>query len=244
MLINSLIKIKKKIDPGSKIVLFVRLKGLFNEKSNYKLQTENLLNIFREVFRPSEIYVPTFTYSFTKKLFFNVKSTPSEVGRFSEEIRRIYQKKCYRIFDPVFSLIETENGLFKDEDINNNAFGKQSIWKYLNNQKHYVVNINLDSPIIATQLHYLEYENKVQYRYMKYFNGSVQNWDNIKSNVKYGYYVRNIKINPSWNRKKILKICQDKKFVLESGPVKFFEWFKLSKFLKKKLSLNSNYLIT
>ena len=124
---------------------------------------------------------------------------------------------------------------FKEEDINNNAFGKQSVWSYLNNQQHYVVNINLDSPIIATQLHYLEYENKVQYRYMKYFNGSVQNWDNIKSNVKYGYYVRNIKINPTWNRKKILKICQDQKFVLESGPVKFFEWFKLSKFLKKKL---------
>jgi len=244
MLINSLMKIKKKIDPGSKIILFVRLKGLFNEKTNYKFQTEKLLNIFREVFHPSEIYVPTFTYSFTKKLFFNVKSTPSDVGRFSEEIRLIYQKKCYRTFDPVFSLVETENGLFKDKDINNNAFGKKSIWRYLNNQKHYVVNVNLDSPIMATQLHYLEYESKVRYRYMKYFNGSVQNWNNTKSNVKYGYYVRKIKINSNWNRKKILKICQDQKFVLESGPVKFFEWLKLSKFLKKKLSLNPNYLIS
>ena len=244
MLFSSLLKIKKKVNPGSKIVLFVRLKVLFDDKSNYKNQTENLLNIFREVLRPSEIYVPTFSYSFTKTNYFNIKTTSSDVGRFSEEIRIMFQKKRYRTFDPVFSLIETENGLFKDRGFNNNAFGAESVWKHLNNQPHYIVNINLDSPIIATQLHYLEYENKVKYRYMKYFNGSVQNWDNFKSNIKYGYYVRNIKINPIWNRKKILKLCQDQKFVLESGPVKFFEWFKLSKFLKKKLSLNPNYLLT
>ena len=244
MLLNSLLKIKKKINPGSKIVLFVRLKGLFNEKSNYKKQTENLLNMFREVICPSEIYVPTFSYSFTKTNFFNIKTTPSEVGRFSEEIRLIFQKKRYRTFDPIFSLVETENGLFKDNDLNNNAFGARSVWKHLNNQKHYIVNINLDTPITATQLHYIEYENKVKYRYMKYFIGSVKNWHSLKSNIKYKYYVRNLKINPIWNRKKILKICRENKFIIESGSVKFFEWSKLSKFLKKKLSSNSNYLIT
>ena len=36
MLINSLLKIKKNINSQSKIVLFIRLKGLFNEKSSYK----------------------------------------------------------------------------------------------------------------------------------------------------------------------------------------------------------------
>ena len=75
LLFSSLLKIKKKVSPGSKIVLFVRLKGLFDDKSNYKNQTENLLNIFREVLRPSEIYVPTFSYSFTKTNYFNIKTT-------------------------------------------------------------------------------------------------------------------------------------------------------------------------
>ena len=98
MLINSLLKIKKKINPQSKIILFVRLKGLFNEKSNYKKQSENLLSIFREIIRPSEIYVPTFSYSFTKTKFFDIKKTPSDAGRFSEEIRLIFQKKRYRSF--------------------------------------------------------------------------------------------------------------------------------------------------
>ena len=186
--------------------------------------------MFREIIRPSEIYVPTFSYSFTKTNFFDIKTTPSDAGRFSEEIRLIFQKKRYRTFDPVFSFIETENGLFKKKGLNNNAFGARSIWKYLDEHQHYIVNINLDHPIIATQLHFLEYENKVKYRYIKYFNGSVKNWDNLRSNIKYKYYVRNLQINPIWNRKKILDVCRDQKFVIEGELVRFFEWSKLSKF--------------
>lgn len=72
-----------------------------------KKKSENLLNMFREIIRPSEIYVPTFSYSFTKTNFFDIKTTPSDTGRFSEEIRLIFQKKRYRTFDPVFSFIET-----------------------------------------------------------------------------------------------------------------------------------------
>ena len=209
-----------------------------------KKKSENLLNMFREIIRPSEIYVPTFSYSFTKTNFFDIKTTPSDTGRFSEEIRLIFQKKRYRTFDPVFSFIETENGLFKKKGLNNNAFGARSIWKYLDKQQHYIVNINLDHPIIASQLHFTEYENKVKYRYIKYFNGSVKNWDNLRSNIKYKYYVRNLQINPIWNRKKILDVCRDQKFVIEDDLVRFFEWSKLSKFIKKKLSSESNYLIT
>ena len=67
---------------------------------------------------------------------------------------------------------------------------------------------------------------------------------NDDDKLEYKYYVRNLKINPIWNRKKILNICRENKFIIESGSVKFFEWSKLSKFLKKKLSSNSNYLIT
>ena len=52
-------------------------------KNSYKKKSENLLNMFREIIRPSEIYVPTFSYSFTKTNFFDIKTTPSDAGRFS-----------------------------------------------------------------------------------------------------------------------------------------------------------------
>ena len=40
------------------------------------------------------------------------------------------------------------NVLLKQKALNNNAFGARSIWKYLDKQQHYIVNINLDHPII------------------------------------------------------------------------------------------------
>tara|TARA_B100001287_G_scaffold270868_1_gene270264 strand:- start:399 stop:1133 length:735 start_codon:yes stop_codon:yes gene_type:complete len=243
MIYDSLKHIKNKIQQNSKVILFVRLKGLMNDNSGYKNQTSNLLDMIREQLLPVEIYVPTFTYNFTNTNFFDVDITPSEVGRFSEEIRSNSDYKYYRTLDPIFSVIETEKGLFKNRKINNNAFGASSVWKYLNKEPHYIININLNAPIIMTQLHYLEYENQVEYRYMKYFNGTVKDWNKINHKITYGYYVRKNELDPIWNRKKLLKICKEKKLVIENGPLKIFKWYGLSNLLKEKLSKNPNYLI-
>lgn len=240
---ESLFSIKDKIPKNSKIILYVRLKNLQNNDLDYKKQSEHLLDMVRKFLSPCEIYVPTFTYSFTDTFNFDVNTTPSEVGRFSEEIRKFFLKKKYRTLDPVFSVIETENGFFKNNKFNKNAFGKSSIWKYLNDKSHYIININLNVPIIATQLHYLEYHAKVGYRYNKCFSGKVKGWDNIQQELTYKYYVRDLKANPVWDRHKILKICQDNKLVIESEKIKVFEWLKLFNFLKKKLTNNSQYLL-
>ncbi len=243
MIVTYLKNIGKKIPTNSKLVVYVKLKGLIDDKSNYKIQANNLLNMMREFLRPSEIYVPTFTYTFASENFFNVNNTSSEVGRFSEEIRNIYNSKRYRTLDPIFSVVETENGSFSGSNFNDNAFGPISIWERLNNEPHYIVNINLNSPIISTELHHLEYKTKVPYRYMKSIKGVVVGWDKIKHDFDYDYYVRDLKINPEWNRDKLLSACKKHNLVLEYGPIKLFEWTKLSDFLQKKLSYDINYLI-
>lgn len=235
--------IGKKIPSESKIVLYVKLKGLIHDVDDYNIQAHNLLDMIREFLRPSEIYVPTFTYDFTKNFFFNVFDTPSEVGRFSEEIRNIFNSKHYRTLDPIFSVVETEKGSFKSKIFNDNAFGPSSIWENLNHQPHYIVNINLNSPITSSELHHLEYRIKVPYRYMKNIKGVVVGWDKIKHEFDYKYYVRDLELNPQWNRDKILSACQKHNLVLEYGPVKLFEWNNLSSFLQKKLSYDINYLI-
>ncbi len=235
--------IGNKIPSNSKIVVYVKLKGLIDSKDEYKIQALRLLNMIRDFLQPSEIYVPTFTYGFTKKNFFDVKDTSSEVGRFSEEIRNIYASKHYRTLDPVFSVVETENGSFRNHIFNNNSFGPSSIWEYLNQHPHYIVNINLNLPIISTELHYLEYKIKVPYRYMKNFKGVVRGWDNINHEFEYNYYVRDLELNPQWNREKIFAACHKHNLVLECGPIKLFEWNNLSNFLQKKLSYDINYLI-
>ena len=243
MIADYLKNIGKKIPSESKIVLYVKLKGLINDESDYNIQAQSLLNMVRDFLRPSEIYVPTFTYSFTKKNFFDVKNTSSEVGRFSEEIRANFIALRYRTLDPVFSTIETEKGLFNKQSFNNNSFGPSSIWEHLNNYSHYIININLNLPLVATELHHLEYKIKVPYRYMKKFKGIVSSWNNINEEFEYNYYVRDIDLNPQWNREKLFTACQNNNLVLQSGPIKIFEWTNFSKFLKKKISSDINYLI-
>ena len=243
MISSSLLDISNKIQRNSKVILYVRLKNLISNNNNYKELSENLLNMIREYLQPSEIYVPTFTYSFTKTKFFDISSTPSEVGRFSEEIRQTFNKKKYRTQDPVFSVIETEKGFFKNNPFNIDSFGADSVWKYLNDHYHYIININLESPIVSTQLHYLEYENKVEYRFAKYFEGTVKSWNKINHKLLYKYYVRDLTDDPLWNRKKLYEICKNQKILLENGCVKIFDGSKLSNIIKEKLSENKNFLI-
>ena len=235
--------IGNKIPSNSKIVVYVKLKGLIDDGDDYKIQANTLLNMIRDFLQPSEIYVPTFSYSFTKKNFFDVNTTLSEVGRFSEEIRGIFNSKRYRTLDPIFSLVETEKGLFKNHTFNDNSFGPSSIWEYLDQHPHYIVNINLNLPIVSTELHHLEHKIKVPYRHMKNFKGVVRGWDNINSELVYKYYVRDLELNPQWNREKLLTACYKHNLVLECGPIKLFEWNNLSNFLQKKLSYDINYLI-
>jgi aminoglycoside N3'-acetyltransferase len=243
LIANHLKNIGKKIPSDSKIVVYVKLKGLIDDMSDYETKARSLLNMIRDLLRPSEIYVPTFTYGFTKKNFFKVINTPSEVGRFSEEIRNIFNSKRYRTLDPIFSVVETEKGSFGSKIFNDNAFGPSSIWEQLNHKPHYIVNINLNSPITSTELHHLEYKIKVPYRYTKNIKGEVVGWDNIKHEFDYRYYVRDLELNPEWSRDKLLIACQNHNLVIESGPIKLFEWTNLCNFLQNKLSYDINYLI-
>jgi aminoglycoside 3-N-acetyltransferase len=243
MISESLEYIGNKIPSGSKIVLHVSLKDLFDNKIEYKNQSSILLSMVRDFLQPSEIFIPTFTYSFTNGKIFDVKNSPSEVGRFSEEIRKIFYNKKKRTLDPVFSVVETENSFKSDNQINKQAFGNSSIWKYLNDNSHYIININMNEPLVATQLHFLEFENNVPYRYMKKFNGTFTDWNGKEHMIEYDYYVRDLKLNPIWNRAKIVKEAKVNSIVLQHGSVTAFEWLSLSKFLNLKIWNNSKYLI-
>lgn len=243
MISESLKRIGNRIPSGSRLVVHAALKGLFDENISYNIQAQQLLNLIRETLNPNEIYVPTFTYKFTKTNYFDVRSTSSEVGRFSEEIRELFKDKKNRTLDPVFSVIETEKNLFQTKKINREAFGPSSIWKYLNDNEHYVVNINLKSPIVATQLHYIEYLCNVPYRYEKKFTGTLKDWFADENPIEYDYFVRDLELNPTWNRAKILETSRSHKSLLEDGPVKLFEWSKLSDILTKKIIKDPNFMI-
>ncbi len=232
------------IPKGEILFLHVKLKGI---RSNlpYSNIAKSIINILNKYYEPKTILVPTFTYSFTKTGVFNKLNTPSEVGRFSEEIRMSYSP-VFRTSNPVFNLIDTNN-FFKSWDIDyTSAFSKNSHLDLLSKEGYIIININLPE-LINTHLHYLEYKNRVPYRFVKYFEGDIVNDDNSIEKISYHYYVRDLDIDTAWRREKIKNVLIQNKILNE----KFYDnigvnWLntkELDKFINRELNENKQFLI-
>ena len=192
------------------IFLHVKLRNLKNRvDASYQLLSRTLLNVMEKLYNPKTILVPTFTYSFKKSGVFHRLFSKSEVGRFSEEIR---QFASYRTPDPIFSVLDIYNYLSPlEKDIDyNTAFEKNSLFHLLDEEDCIIVNIGIEE-LISTQLHYIERQNNVSYRYNETFDGVVYYDEASWKKVKYLYYFRDAKVYPIWNRRTI------KNYLMESN---------------------------
>lgn len=227
------------------LFLHVRLKGL-SEELSYCDQTKEIINSLNHLYKPETILIPTFTYSFTKTGVYDRTSTPSEVGRFGEEVRKLFSPE-HRTMNPVFNCIDTNlfyKSLIIDETT---AFGKRSFLDLLAEKGYIILNINLDN-LINTHLHYLEYVNKVDYRYAKTFFGKVTSDGTKYQKIEYDYFVRNLDIDTQWRRKKIEDYLSKEKVLINSGynniSTSWLRTHAMDYSIKKALSSNIRFLIT
>ena len=121
---------------------------------------EELLDFFKD---NGTIIIPTFTYSFTKKVNFNPKNSKSKVGYFSEVFRK--KKEVLRTNHPIFSV--AVKGKLEKKIMNcsiKDCFGNKTFFDffYKNNGKIICVGCDLDR---ITFIHYLEQKLMVPYRY-------------------------------------------------------------------------------
>ena len=244
-----------KIPYNSIILIHIKLKGItenlklstIDKESGYLELTFSIINTLKKMFKAKGILVPAFSYSFTKKGIFNLLETPSEVGRFCEEVRLKNINK--RTFDPVFSVIDYDSILPKDKftDIQLSAFGENCVWEYLSNEGCFIININLEE-IVSTHLHYLEFVSKVPYRYNKIFTGLVKNEENNWRQINYNYFVRDKSLDTNWRRRKIEKDMINnnlgfQNFIYKGINIKVFSTEILNSFVGKIMQKNSLYLI-
>ena len=190
---------KLPLPAGEHVMIHARTKGIATaaNRSDYSAITNELLDAFRAASCKS-IVVPTFTYSFTKSLRFSVSDSPSEVGRFSEEIRKL-AGPSRRTVDPVFSVVDVDDfGWSKQMQLD--AFGEESLWVKWRELNAVIVNLDLPH-IVATQFHLIEKLADVPYRFDKVFQGEIQDAAGQTNPVDYNYYVRNLDIPSTWNRK-------------------------------------------
>jgi aminoglycoside 3-N-acetyltransferase len=236
-----------KISENKIIIIHARIKTI---KDNYDLAdesygeiTKTIIDYLTKKFNPETIIIPAYTFSYTKTGVYHKLFSKSEVGRFSEEARKI---GYYRTPDPIFSFIDTKS-YFEDHKVNHKiAFGKGSIFEYFHNKDAVVLNIGLDK-FIATQRHYAEYWYNVEYRFNKYFRGTVYNDETNFEDINYEYYVRHLDRPTDGNLPKITKelISDNVLQVYKSNNVNLF-WLTCQSymdFFKSKMKSDINYMI-
>ena len=117
------------------------------------------------------LVVPSFSYSFTKGEDFDVTNTPSDVGQFSEEVRRFPGVR--RTHHPIFSVATIGPGV--DSVLNarlDDCFGPGTVFDLLYEKDAKVVCLGCDFGKV-TFVHYIEQKVEVSYRSPKSFHGSV-----------------------------------------------------------------------
>ena len=203
---------KLDIPVGEVVIVHVRLKGMTGSGS-YTATSKLLIEELLTTYNPKTVLIPTFTYKFTEHGKYDRLATPSEVGRFGEEVRKLYPKR--RTMNPVFSFVDVNDYLCSIEYDDTIAFGRGSLLSRLSDRGFVQVNINLDK-FVSTHLHYVEKANGVGYRYDKVFTGRVSSNGEEFRDIEYKYHVRKLNMDTKWRREKIKKILDEEGVLYKS----------------------------
>ncbi|MCD6577482.1 MAG: DUF4910 domain-containing protein [Anaerolineaceae bacterium] len=117
------------------------------------------------------LIVPTFNYDFCKGKPYIHEKSPSQVGLFSEQVRK--DPRALRSFHPIFSFAGI--GKRAEEvlsEVGKSSFGKNSVFERLHKMDAKMIFFNV-SMSFCTFVHYIEQQLNVEYRYLKYFSGQV-----------------------------------------------------------------------
>jgi aminoglycoside 3-N-acetyltransferase len=146
------------------------------------------------------LWMPTFTYSFTKGMDYEPAATPSTVGLLTERFRA----GARRTADPIFSAAvrgPAPEHLFavRDQD----CFGPESVFAHLAAVDALLVFFDVSFEL-CTFIHHVEQGLGVPYRYIKPFAGDVVH-DGARTRVEARFFVRRLdedvvaRLTPLWD---------------------------------------------
>ena len=170
------------------------------------------------------IILPSFTYSWGKTKntdkIFDLKKTKCSTGIFPEYVRN--NMKIVRTNDPMFSFLIYGKDKNKFAKIDNNSFGKNSLFEKINNEKTKLISFGLNK-FDPTFVHYVE----------QYFNDNLKKIDYRKSFKLKGFY-KILKKNIKGDFNCFLKVKNSKYTYSENNIKKVL--------LKKKKLISLNIL--
>ena len=149
---------------------------------------EGLLKIFLKL-NIKTIIFPTYSFSFCRGDKFDYKKTKTDMGVLNEYVRTKYSN--FRSLDPLLSNVLIGENKFLIKNIGNQSIGKESTFDliYKSNLKTNFLFFGSHLHKCFTFMHYLEFINKVNYRYMKKFTGMI-NYKSKNYKDTYELFVR------------------------------------------------------
>ena len=234
-----------KIKKGDKIIIHSNIAGLLQFYGNSKEAACKVFFSFLKKYlgKKGVIIIPTYNYQFTKNKKFNIETSPSEVGFFSNYLLKKYWKK--RTFDPIFShLIFGKIKKYNVKRVHLEAFGYDGIFASLLENNFKILCFCCSTERI-TFIHFIEYIFKVPYRYVKKFKNFLE-YKKIKKKIVYKYFVGKKKYDYSIKEKKINNLRDNINFIKRDFGR--FECYSVScdylfKSIGKKIKKDKNFLI-
>lgn len=181
-------------------VLMIHGDAIVATQMHAKKSLDNLYSQILDYLGPTgTLVIPTFSYSFTSNKNYDVETTPSSLGEFSEYFRRRYPK--FRSKNPIFSVsaVGYHGADFRDSDYLD-CFGEESSFGLIDKLNGKLMNLGCKFDL--TFAHYVEQIYGVSYRYFKYFSGYISSQDLIEHSTT-RYYVGKNTINYQLHFQKI-----------------------------------------
>jgi aminoglycoside 3-N-acetyltransferase len=161
-----------------------------NKNFTYNFFLETILDFFFD----GTLLLPTFNFEFCEKAIYDFNNTPSKMGVLSELFRS--NNKKLRTSHPVYSFSVFGKLAKKFLTCDNfEAFSDKSPFGKLIENNAKIAIWNLEGQKSMTYYHFIERENKVDYRFDKVFEGIYKNSKNISVKKKFSIFVRDIENN-------------------------------------------------
>ncbi len=170
------------------ILVHARLRGAREHSGEQyrKLADELLLCLL--ALRPSLLLIPAYTiYGYMAMRIFHSEYAHSEVGRFSEEMRR---RGYRRTPDPMYSVLDVLGALPPGLDYSC-TFGPGTLFDHLEGQPSVVINVDIPG-FYATPVHGIELRREVPYRFLVDLPGRLQAGGEPWREISYQAYVRKV----------------------------------------------------
>lgn len=182
---------------------------------------ETILELLINKFcKEGTLILPSFTYSFRRKLIFNVNKSKChpEIGLLSEILRK--KVNVYRGLDPLFSFIACGQDKEIVRRVSNNCFGQKSVFENLFKKKGTILSLGVEMTHGITEFLHIENIANVPFRFKKKFEGiTIDHNNNRKKDYVYHFakdekFFKNYRSNREIFEKKLIKkkICNKKKF--------------------------------